>query len=526
MRPVFTADEMRAVDRRAITELGIPGVTLMENAGRGAADVVAAMLRTLGSRGRRTAPVAVVCGKGGNGGDGFVLARALQRRGVRSRVLLAFPPAEVHGDAALKFCALRRAGIPARVIDDEGALRTALAEASIVVDALLGIGARGAPSGPVARAIEAINRAGRPVVALDVPSGIDADGGPPAGPAVRASVTVTFAGLKRGLLVFPGAGYAGDVRVVPIGVPAAEVSRSITTFLLEAGDVAPHFPPRARDAHKGTYGHLLVVAGSIGKTGAAALAAMAAMRSGSGLVTVATPESQQPIVAGLAREPMTAPLPETPAGTLALAAHDALVHLGLARDAVAIGPGLGLEAQTQEVVRRLARDLARPMAIDADGLTALAGHLHLLREARGPRCLTPHPGEMARMLGVKVEDVQRDRIETVRAFSSRYRVHCVLKGATSVIGAPDGRVFLNPTGNPGMASGGTGDVLTGILGGFLARGMDACAALCAAVYIHGLAGDLAAARVGEEALVASDVVEALPQAFGALAGLPAPRPRG
>lgn len=517
MLPVFTAEEMRALDRRAITELAIPGATLMENAGRGAADVVAALLRTPGLRGRRARPVVVLCGKGGNGGDGFVLARALERGGVRARVLLAFSPAEVRGDAALKLRALRRAGIAARLIDDEGALGTALADASIVVDALLGTGARGAPSGLLARTIEAVNRSGRPVVALDIPSGLDADGGPPAGSTVRAAVTATFAGLKRGLLVHPGAEYAGEVRVVPIGVPPAEVARAITTFLLEAGDVAPSFPPRARAAHKGTYGHLLVVAGSVGKTGAAALAAMAAMRSGSGLVTVATPESQQPVVAGLVREPMTVPLPETPARTVALAALDALLELGSARDAVAIGPGLGLEAETQEVVRRLVRELARPMAIDADALTALAGHVDLLRSARGPRCLTPHPGEMARMLGAKTEDVQRDRIETVREFSRRHGVHCVLKGATSVIGAPDGRVVLNPTGNPGMASGGTGDVLTGILGGFLARGMEAGAALRAAVYLHGLAGDLAAARFGEEALVAGDVVEALPQAFEALA---------
>jgi NAD(P)H-hydrate epimerase len=516
---------MRALDRRAIGELAIPGATLMENAGRGAADVVAALLRTPGLRGRRARPVVVLCGKGGNGGDGFVLARALRRGGVRTRVLLACPPDEIRGDAALKLRALRRAGVAASLID-EGALGAALAGASIVVDALLGIGARGAPSGLLARAIEAINRSGRPVVALDIPSGLDADGGSPAGPAVRASVTATFAGWKRGLLVHPGAEYAGQVRVVPIGVPAAEVSLAITTFLLEAGDVAPSFPPRARDAHKGTYGHLLVVAGSMGKTGAAALAAMAAMRSGSGLVTVATPASQQPVVAGLAREPLTVPLPETPARTVALAALDTLLELGSARDAVAIGPGLGLEAETQEVVRRLVRELARPMAIDADALTALAGHLDLLRSARGPRCLTPHPGEMARMLGAKTEDVQRDRIETVREFSRRHGVHCVLKGAVSVIGAPDGRVFLNPTGNPGMASGGTGDVLTGILGGFLARGMEAGAALRAAVYLHGLAGDLAAARSGEEALVAGDVVEALPQAFGALAERSSPRARG
>jgi ADP-dependent NAD(P)H-hydrate dehydratase / NAD(P)H-hydrate epimerase len=515
--PVFTAEEMRAVDRRAITNLGIPGATLMENAGRGAAKVIAELFPTLVSGARRSRPVVVVCGKGGNGGDGFVVARTLRRRGLAVRVLLAFPTTEIRGDAARKLAALRQAGVRPHLVEDDRALEITLAEASIVVDALLGTGTRGTPSEPVAAAITAINRAGRPVVALDVPSGLDADGGAAGRVAVRAAVTVTFGGLKRGLVAFPGAELAGDVRVVPIGVPAAEIGRGVTMFLLEAADIAAAFPARPRDVHKGTYGHLLVVAGSVGKTGAAALAAMAAMRSGTGLVTVATPESQQPIVAGLVREPMTLPVAETRVRTIAIAAHAALVEAALARDAVALGPGLGLEAETQDVVRRLAREVRRPMVIDADGLTALAGHLKLLREAPAPRCLTPHPGEMARMLGVKVADVQKDRIEAVRAFVRAHRAHCVLKGPFSVIGVPDGRIFLNPTGNPGMASGGTGDVLTGVVGGFLARGMEPTVALTAAVYLHGLAGDLGAARVGQEALVAGDLIEALPAAFATLA---------
>jgi len=515
--PVFTADEMRAVDQRAITELGIPGATLMENAGRGAAAAILELVPTLVGRAERSRPVVVVCGKGGNGGDGLVVARVLRRR-LSVRVFLISPPSEIRGDAALKLEAARRAGVRPTVIGDDAELERALTEASVVVDALLGTGSRGTPSGLVAKAIDAINRARRPVVALDVPSGLDADTGRPLGTVVRASMTLTFAGMKRGLLLSPGAELAGDVRTIPVGVPAAEVARSITTFVLEPADIAPSFPPRPRDAHKGTYGHLLVVAGSVGKTGAAALAAMAALRGGTGLVTVATAESQQPVVAALLREPMTLPLPETAARTVAAAAHAILVDAARARDAVAIGPGLGLETETQELTRRLTRDLDRPMAIDADALSALAGHLDILPSAPAPRCLTPHPGEMARMLGVQVADVQRDRIQTTRAFARDHRVHCVLKGATSVIAGPDGRVFLNPTGNPGMASGGTGDVLTGILGGFLARGLEPGRALEAAVFLHGLAGDLAAQRVGEESLVAGDVVEALSAAFLTLAG--------
>ena len=516
MKPVFTAEEMRAVDRRAITELGIPGAVLMENAGRAAAHVIADHLAARGRAPRRRGPVVIVCGKGGNGGDGFVAARELRRRGVRCQVVLTCPPSEIRGDAALKLAALRRARVEPAVVEDDGALAAMLREATLVVDALLGTGSRGAPTGAVARAIEAIEAAGVPVVALDIPSGLDADTGRADGAVVRAEVTVTFAGLKRGLLLVPGSSLAGDVRVVPIGVPDDEVARGVTTFVVEASDVACHFPPRARDAHKGTYGHLLLVAGSLGKTGAAALAGTAALRSGVGLLTVATPRSQQPIVATLSREAMTAPVAETSEGTVGLAALDLVRELAAARDAVAIGPGLGLAAETQDVVRRLAGEITAPMALDADALTALAGHLDVLREARGPRCLTPHPGEMARMLGVTTDAVQRDRIEVTRAFARAHGVRCVLKGALSVVAAPDGRVLLNPTGNPGMATGGTGDVLTGILGAFLARGLEPFTALTSAVYLHGVAGDVAAARMGEEALIAGDVVDALPEAFRVL----------
>jgi len=515
VRSVFTAEEMRRLDRHAIAELGIPGATLMENAGRGAAESIIAALPELGAP-RRGARVVVVCGKGGNGGDGFVVARWLKRRGALPSVLLAFPPAEIGGDARLKLEEMRRSGIrPLRLADGAA---SALARAHVVVDALLGTGSRGSPEGSVARAIELINASGRPVVALDIPSGMSADGGAPAGPAIRAALTLAFAGLKRGLVTAPGDELAGRVSVVPIGVPDGEVARGVTTFLLEASDVAPHVPRRPRAAHKGTYGHLLLVAGSLGKTGAAALAAAAAMRSGSGLVTVATPVSQQPVVASLVVEAMTEPLPETPARTLALKARDVIVELAAPRDAVAIGPGIGLDEETQQLVRSLIQELRKPLAADADALTALAGHLEALRAAPSVRCLTPHPGEMARMLGARVDDVQRDRIETAREFATRYRVYVVLKGARSVIGTPDGRVFVNPSGNPGMASGGTGDVLTGMLGAFLARGMEPGAALQSSVYLHGSAGDIAAERVGEEALIARDVVAAIPEAFKRLRG--------
>jgi NAD(P)H-hydrate epimerase len=307
------------------------------------------------------------------------------------------------------------------------------------------------------------------------------------------------------------------VVVIEIGVPADELGRDVATFLVERADIAPLFPPRRRDAHKGSYGHLLVVAGSVGKTGAAALCARGAMRAGAGLVTVATAASAQPVVAALILEAMSEPLPETDARSVALKARDAIVELAGSRDAVAIGPGLGLDEQTRRLARTLVREVPRPMVVDADALTALVDHLDDLRGAAAPRCLTPHPGEMARLRGVPVAEVQRDRVGVARAFAVEHGAHVCLKGSRTVIASPDGRVLVNPTGNPGMASGGTGDVLTGILGAFLARGLPAAQATAAAVYLHGLAGDLAAGRVGEEALIASDVVEALGEAFRRLA---------
>jgi ADP-dependent NAD(P)H-hydrate dehydratase / NAD(P)H-hydrate epimerase len=516
VRPVLTADEMRRVDARATAELGIPGATLMENAGRGAADALLAALpeRGLRARGLR---LSIVCGRGGNGGDGFVVARRLKRAGARPDVLMVAAPEALRGDAAVKFAEMRRAGVGARVVEDASAADVALRRSQLIVDALLGTGARGAPAPLVAALIEAINASGRPVVALDLPSGLPADGEPPTGPVVRAWLTPTFAALKLGLVIGAGRELAGRVVVVPIGVPEAEVARDVRTFLLEGADVAPLFPRRQREAHKGTYGHLLVLAGSVGKTGAAALCARAALRAGVGLVTVGTAASAQPTVAALLLEAMTDPLPETGARSLGMKAREPIVALAEARAAVAIGPGLGLDDETRALARVLVSTMPRPMVVDADALTALADHLDALRGAPGVRVLTPHPGEMARLLGGAVGDVQRDRVGVARGFAVAHEVHLVLKGADTLIAGPDGRVLINPTGNAGMASGGTGDVLTGILGALLARGIEAAHAAPAAVYLHGLAGDVAAERVGQEALIASDVVEALGDAYRRLA---------
>jgi hydroxyethylthiazole kinase-like uncharacterized protein yjeF len=506
--PVFTAAEMRAVDARAITELGIPGPRLMEKAGTGAAELIARTFAPI--RGKR---VLIVCGKGNNGGDGFVVGRRLRALGARVQVFLIGRRGEVKGDAAVALGRWRGRIEEAVAESRLQTLGRDLAHADVIVDALLGTGLAGPARGPAAAAIGAVNDAGRPVVSLDLPSGLGSDHGTLLGPTVKAELTATFAGYKRSLLLYPGAYYAGRIVVVDIGVPPLELLRGITTFLLEEGDVRRHFPPRHPDAHKGSFGHVLVIAGSIGKTGAAGLAGRAALRSGVGLCTIATAASQQPIVAGFGLEPMTEPLDETVGQTVSMRARARLLDLVARIDAVALGPGLSLHPETQELIRGLVADVARPMVVDADGLSALAGHLDLLDRAAGPRALTPHPGEMARMLGVTVPEVQSDRMEIVRAFCMRHHVALALKGAGTVIGGPDGRVFINPTGNPGMASGGSGDVLTGMVGAFLARGFDPLTALQAGCFLHGLAGDLACAERGEDSLIAGDVLEAIPRAM-------------
>jgi len=413
--PLATVDEMRRADRRAIEELGVPGVVLMENAGRGAADLIE---RVFGpARGRR---IVVIAGKGNNGGDGFVVARQLAGRGATVDAWLVAVAADVRGDALTNLEALRRVGIPLTEVttrDGIDALNRALRGADVVVDALLGTGVSGALSGLLADAIGAINEAGRPVASLDLPSGLGADGGTVPGPTVRADLTVTFGLAKPGLYLLPGAQHAGRVEVADLGVPRESLARGVRLGLVEAEDVSSLLPPRAQDTHKGRHGHLLVVAGSVGKTGAAVLACRGALRAGTGLVTCATPASQQAVVAAHLAEAMTEPLPETARATLSAKALDRLVELAHRMDAVAVGPGVGLEPETKGAVRDLVRAVDRPMVVDADALTALVGHLALVREARAPRLLTPHPGEAARLLGTTVAAVQADRLGSTRALA-------------------------------------------------------------------------------------------------------------
>jgi len=512
--PVATAAEMRRADRLATERHGVPSLVLMENAGRAAADVVE---RVTGRAGGRR--VVVVAGKGQNGVDGFVVARHLAGRGARVSVWLATRADEIGGDAATNLAALRRGGLPvSEAVAGSGAtgLHGALEGADLVVDALLGTGVRGPATEPVAGVIEAINAAGRPVCSLDLPSGLSADHGELLGPTVRATLTVTFGLPKVGLFLPAGLAHAGRVEVVDLGVPRAWIEDGVASALLEADDVRAWLPSRPVDAHKGRFGHLLVVAGSLGKTGAAVLACRGALRVGTGLVTCATAASQQPVVASHLVEGMTEALPETTSGSLSSKAGERIVNWARRMEAVALGPGLGLDPETLGLVRELGVIVECPMVLDADALTALVGSLGALRDARGRRLLTPHPGEAARLLERSIAQVQADRLESARRLAGESGAVVALKGAYTVVASPGGETVLNPTGNPGMATGGTGDVLTGVAGGLLAQGLSAEAALRAAVYLHGAAGDLAAAARGGAGLLAGDLAEQLPLALAHL----------
>jgi NAD(P)H-hydrate epimerase len=512
MIPVVTAQQMQELDRLTSARYGIPSLLLMEHAGTEAVREMAAAFPDL-ARSR----LVVLCGRGNNGGDGFVIARHLLDDGAQVETYLLASRDEVKGDARTNLEILEKLGAGPREIRDPAqlsALGERLATADVLVDALLGTGTRGPAQGLLAQAIELLNAAGRPVVAVDIPSGLAADLAEVPGPAVRARLTVTFALPKRCLLLYPAAACAGSVRIVDIGIPSRlRRDAGLRLHLLEAQDAAAAFPVRDPAAHKGTFGHVLVIAGSMGKTGAATLCGLAAQRVGAGLVTVAVPRSLNDILEVKLTEVMTVPVPETEERTVALEALEPLRRLVEGKSAVALGPGLGTHPSTRQCVREFLATCQVPVVLDADGLNALAGEPDFLRRVAGPLVLTPHPGELSRLLGVPREEILGDRVTVAQDLATRLRVTLVLKLARTIVADATGGATINPTGNPGMASGGTGDVLTGLIAGLLGQGREPTLAARAGVYLHGLAGDLAARALGEEPLLASDLLERVPEAI-------------
>ncbi len=509
---LVTGAEMAAIDRHTIDRCGISSTELMERAG-------ARVMETIDTRfgGLHGMRVAVVCGKGNNGGDGLVVARRLLQAGVAVDTFLGVERDEIVGEAKGLLQRLELAGGRPMSLPLAGGLTAALRQSDVVVDALLGTGLRGAPRAPQVAVIDAINQCSRPVIAVDLPSGVDAANGIIAGVAVHATVTVSFGLAKRGHLFAPGRACCGVLEVVDIGFPEAAIdSCGGTTFLLAAEGIASQLPVRPLDAHKGTCGSVFVVAGSLGMSGAAALAADAAMRSGAGRVTVGVPASLHDIMETKLTEVMTRALPEVRRRRcLSLRALGEIVASLRTADVLAIGPGLGRYRETVDLVRRLLRRQDLPATvIDADALYAMGNGEGLL----GPgRVVTPHAAEFSRMTGLRVVEIKEDPLARALEFSMHHGVVVVLKGGPTVVAAPDGRTFVNPTGNAGMATAGSGDVLTGMIAGLLAQGCPPLEAALSSVYLHGLAGDAARDNFGEWGLRAGDVLAGVPQAFVELA---------
>ncbi len=512
---LVTAAQMRAIDRETIEHHSIPGPTLMENAGRGIADYI---LTTLKIEDHQS--VAIFCGKGNNGGDGLVVARHLFEAEVALTVYYLGPTSAMSEDARLNFDRALRVGVPMREVTSPTDLPEHL-NADIIVDAIFGTGFSGSPSGIAANMIDYINlnaKEGVEVVAVDLPSGLDADTGVHAGAVVHASHTCTLALPKLGLYLSPGRELAGrHVAVIPIGIPENVINKTNLTIDLITEDAARSWlPPRKPDGHKGDFGKLFVLAGSTGLTGAAALTGLAAMRSGTGLVKVGTPASVQPILAIKLTEVTTACLPEVKrSGTLALRSLGEIRKYIDEHDAVVIGPGIGRHHETRELIHRLVNKLGKPAILDADGLNAFESALDNLehRESATPLVLTPHPGEFARLTGENVPAEINARASLATTYAKRLRVTLVLKGSPTLVADASGRCYLNPTGNSGMATGGSGDVLSGMIGAFLSQGTEATHAALLAVYLHGLAGDFAADMLTERAMIAGDLIDCLPEAF-------------
>ncbi len=505
MLNVVSGAQIKQLDQAAVAT-GIPTDALMESAGSGLARLVAR-----DAPGRR---VVAVCGKGGNGGDALVAARILARAGFRVRAFIASPleglmPATRRKAEA--FAAVVPAGL--RPIDDMDEFSRALAGADVVLDGLLGIGVDRPVSGRYAAVVEMINQAAGLRVAVDLPSGLPSDSGLPIGPAVRADLTACMAAYKPAHLLYPAREFCGRIEVVPVGyperlwegiVPIAQVT--------DRGWVRDHLPGRPPAGHKGTFGRVLIVAGSVGMSGAAILAALGALRAGAGLVTVACPRSILSIVATAVPEALTIPLPDSD-GHLVPEALPRLADAIVRADAVAIGPGLGRVPATGELVRALLGEATGPIVIDADGLFGIATDLSSLRNVAGRAVLTPHPGEMARLTDRKVSEVDAGRIEIARSFAKDHGVALLLKGRPTAVGTPEGEVFLNPTGNTGLATGGSGDVLTGIISGLLAGGASPAEAAILGAYLHGYAADYLARDRAERSIIPGDVLEAIPFAI-------------
>ncbi|MEO0079197.1 MAG: NAD(P)H-hydrate dehydratase [candidate division WOR-3 bacterium] len=512
---LVTAVEMTAIDRRAVSEHGITNLTLMENAGRAVAE---SLEKEVGSLVART--VLVVCGTGNNGGDGLVAARHLAKLGAVVSCVLLGKVSQLKPEPKTNAELLAEAGVSLREVTSPDELPSLFQNQEVVIDAIFGTGLSRPPEGIYAEAIRLINRSKALVVAIDIPSGVDSDTGKVYEPAVRAQLTITMGLPKIGLYFYPGRGHVGRLRIAEIGYPKQLLEDGADTFLVDDDYVREHLPHRPADGHKGTFGTCLLVCGSASYSGAACLAGMATVRSGCGLVVIGFPKSLSDIIGSRVIEAVKLPLPETQSGSISYSALEPILEHAAEADCLAIGPGITTHPSSKRLVRELLRRVQNPVVVDADGINSLAEDLKSLAQAKAQLVLTPHPGELGRLINRPAAEVNADRIKTARSFAQEHRLVLLLKGAPTVIGAPDGRLFLNPTGNSGLASGGTGDVLTGLLAGLVAQGAPPLDAAIIAAFLHGRAADIAAGELTEFCLAATDLLHYLPRAFHSLLAAP------
>ena len=516
---IVDSDTMRRLDEKAIREYGISGVVLMENAGRGVAEIIERDFGGLTGgdkpRSYEGRKVSIFAGKGNNGGDGFVVARHLLNKGFDVCVYLLAKPQDVKGDAKTNLNIWKKMGGESVSILSKNNIdkhKSAIRHSHLIVDAIFGTGLSADVKGIQRDVIEFINSLNKPIVAVDIPSGLNASNGRVLGSCVKATITATMAIPKIGLLIYPGADYAGRVEVVDIGMPRELLEdKKIPWELLDFEGIKKLLKPRHGNTHKGSFGHVFVLAGSIGKTGAAAMTSMGAMRSGAGLVTLGIPESLNQVMARKLTEVMTLPLAESASGVCGYEAFDEIMKFIRDKEVVVLGPGLTAEEPVKKLVLKLIVASKIPLVIDADGVNCLSDNTNVLKKAKAQVIITPHPGEMARLIGSTAKDVQADRIGIASRFAKEHKIIVVLKGARTIIAEPSGRIFINPTGNPGMATAGTGDVLSGMIGGFIAQGYSPLDACNMAVYMHGLAGDEIAKKKGEIGMIATDLLNILPQ---------------
>ena len=521
---VVTANQMQILDRQTIDDFGIPGRVLMENAGRGATH---AFLKQIYGKG--PGKVGVLAGRGNNGGDGFVMARYLSQRGIDVTVFLLSTADKVRGDAAENLKLLEASRVPVVEIPDQARWadrRSGMCHIAYWIDAIFGTGLNSDVKGFFRHIIEFINGLKRPVFAVDIPSGLNADTGQPWGICIRAFATATFAFAKIGHVVYPGVQHCGGVDVIDIGIPPAMAAKTkIGQQLVTGRHIQSLLEHREPDTHKGHNGHALIVAGATGKTGAAAMATTSAIRGGAGLASLAIPRSLNAILEPQVTEAMTIPLEDQGTGLLLEEAFDGIVKASASKQAIALGPGLGTASHTRNLVYRMVKEIDLPMVIDADGLNNIVGHIGRLEGRKSATILTPHPGEMARLTGKTTAEIQSDRITAVRSLVRQTQTFVVLKGARTLIATPTGQVWINPTGNPGMASGGMGDVLTGLITGFLSQGYTPLNACLAGVYLHGLAGDMLCLK-SAWGYLATEVMDTIPLAIHRTINDPPDEPLG